>query len=72
MKPSRFPLTQKLHVPTNLPSGTKVTYINDNCQHEYTTTRSEPWQIGGGVWVVSLTGKSGGYDLARIRLQEQP
>lgn len=32
-----------------------------------TTTRSRAWEIGGGVSVVSLSGKAGGYLLQRVR-----
>ena len=49
-----------------LPSGTSVVVTLDDGVRWYTETRSEPWQLGSGDWVVSLVGKSGGYDLGRV------
>lgn len=31
-----------------------------------TRTRSQPWQLGDGTWVVLLEGRTGGYLLSRI------
>ncbi len=33
-----------------------------------TTTRSEPWMLGHGEWVVSLKGKSGGHAVSHCAL----
>lgn len=37
----------------------------------HTRTRSEAWELGHGRPVVLLEGKTGGYDLARIRPLER-
>ncbi len=55
-----------LNIPRNAPSGTSVQYIDDGGLIHYTVTRSEPWQLGGGQWVVLLEGRSGGYSLNRV------
>lgn len=54
-------------VNTQLPSGTSVIVIRDDGAEWHTKTRSEPWQLGHGQWVVALEGKAGGYDLSRVR-----
>ena len=47
--------------------GMPVIVIEDNGQEAHTRLRSLPWTLGHGAWVVSVEGKSGGYDCARIR-----
>jgi len=32
-----------------------------------TTTRSDPWQLGHGAWVVKIAGKAGGVDVTHLR-----
>lgn len=39
----------------------------DSGQETHTRLTSLPWTLGHGAWVVSVEGKSGGYDCARIR-----
>ncbi len=56
----------KRHKLQHLPIGTKVSLQLDNGQWEATTTRSHPWQLGHGQWVVQVEGRAGGYDLDRI------
>jgi hypothetical protein len=51
---------------TTLPSGTLVNVRKDNGDVVVTRTRSLPWRLGHGDWVVSLDGISGGYALSRI------
>lgn len=36
----------------------------------HTKTRSEAWELGHGQAVIALEGRSGGYDLARVRPME--
>lgn len=52
---------------TTLPIGTPVIVTKDDGSEFRTYTRSAPWQLGHGAWVVSVDGISGGYDLERIR-----
>lgn len=47
-------------------SGTAVEVTLDDGSTQQTATRSEPWQLGDGSWVVMLEGRIGGYDLARV------
>jgi hypothetical protein len=49
-----------------LPSGTAVEVTLDDGSIEKTATRSDPWELGDGTWVVMLEGRIGGYDLARV------
>lgn len=51
---------------TKLPSGTLVNVHKDNGDTLVTRTRSLPWQLGHGDWVVSVEGISGGYALERV------
>ncbi len=52
---------------TTLPTGTDVTVIRDDGSKWLTRTRTDPWQLGDGTWVVALEGKAGGYALERVR-----
>lgn len=47
-------------------AGTAVNVTCDDGSIWQTKTRSEPWQLGGGQWVVLLEGKAGGYSLDRV------
>ena len=47
-------------------SGTEVNVLLDDGNIWRTRTRSEPWQLGHGQWVVALEGRAGGYDLDRV------
>ena len=51
---------------TALPAGTLVNVRKDDGDTIVTRTRSLPWQLGHGDWVVSLEGISGGYALDRV------
>lgn len=46
--------------------GTDVVVRADDGSLWHTQTRSFPWQLGHGTWVVSLVGKTGGYELDRV------
>jgi len=35
-----------------------------------TKIRSEPWQLGNGVWIVAVEGKAGGVSLEALTLPE--
>ena len=52
---------------TDMPAGTAVKVLLDDGSWWHTKTRSLPWQLGHGQWVVSLEGKAGGYAFDRIR-----
>lgn len=52
---------------TMMRSGTQVSVRLDDGSFVRTQTRSMPWKLGSGIWVVSLCGFSGGYDLKRVR-----
>ncbi|GHU67361.1 hypothetical protein FACS189447_09480 [Spirochaetia bacterium] len=56
-----------------IPIGTKVRMVNcleaENPDNQHTwETRSEPWQIASGEWLVSLKEKSGGFCLDNLEL----
>lgn len=48
------------------PSGTAVLVTEDDGSKTTTVTRSKPWQLGHGTWVVLVKGKVGGYRLSRM------
>jgi hypothetical protein len=59
-----------------IPIGTKVRMVNcleaENPKNQHVwITRSEPWQLGHGAWVVSLEGKAGGFDVTKLELAEE-
>ena len=54
---------------TKLPEGTAVMLLLDAGSKVATKTRSKPWQLGHGAWVVLVEGKSGGWDLNRVKVK---
>lgn len=65
MKKKKFPK------PEMWPVGTRVAVRLDSGHTLITTTRSLPWQLGHGQWVVSLQGITGGFDCERIKKDEE-
>jgi hypothetical protein len=55
----------RLHKP-----GISVLVTLDGGKLWFTKTRSEAWNLGHGQPVVMLEGKTGGYDLSRVRPHE--
>ena len=53
---------------TKLPEGTPVLLRLDDGSQLSTRTRSVPWQLGHGAWVVLVYGKSGGWALERVEV----
>jgi hypothetical protein len=49
------------------PVGIAVVVTLDDGSQFQTATRSEPWQLGHGEWVVLVDGIVGGYVLRRVR-----
>lgn len=49
-----------------LGEGARVTVRKDDGSSFDTCTRSDPWKLSHGAWVVLLDGIPGGYDCARI------
>ncbi len=49
-----------------MPVGTAVNLRKDDGTIIQTRTRNTPWQLSHGMWVVSVDGIAGGYDLERI------
>lgn len=47
--------------------GASVEVLLDDGRVVKTTTRSAPWEIGSGDWLVQLVGFVGGYNLGRLR-----
>lgn len=56
---------------TALPNGTAVTVTRDDGSLWITRTRTDPWQLGDGTWVVALEGRAGGFRLDRVRRREE-
>jgi hypothetical protein len=48
------------------PIGQPVTVTKDDGTRVETLTRSEPWTLANGTWVILLDGISGCYALARV------
>jgi hypothetical protein len=49
------------------PIGSDVIYTDDFGNEHKTKTRSDAWTLGSGHAVVCLEGRSGGYDINRIK-----
>ena len=47
--------------------GDSVIYTDDFGKEHKTKTRTMAWTLGHGDVVVSIEGKSGGYDISRIK-----
>jgi len=47
--------------------GIGVLVVRDDGKLWHTKTRSRAWTLGGGQAVIALEGRSGGYDLSRVR-----
>ena len=47
--------------------GDDVIYTDDFGVEHKTKTRSPAWELGHGATVVSINGKTGGYDVNRIK-----
>lgn len=52
---------------TAMKTGTEVVVHRDAGGWLRTVTRSEPWQLDGGQWVVLVEGIAGGYALERVK-----
>ena len=52
------------------PVGTAVILTDDLSKEHHTNTRSIAWELGHGAPVVKVTGRTGGYDLDRIKALE--
>jgi outer membrane lipoprotein SlyB len=50
----------------NMKNGTPVEVRRDDGDILRTVTRSEPWQLPGGQWIVLVEGIRGGYALDRV------
>ena len=50
-----------------LTNGMRVIVMLDDGSERETHTRSDPWQLGHGEWVVKLDGIAGGYSTMRVR-----
>lgn len=50
--------------------GDLLNVIHDDGSKHIHTAHSDPWQLAGGVWVIKLSGKSGGYSLERCKKME--
>lgn len=59
-----------IHKQTSL--GTRVTVHRDNGQDMVTATRSFPWELPSGDWVVQLEGITGCYILDKVDLLQTP
>ena len=53
---------------TKLTEGTPVLLTLDDGTALATRTRSKPWQLSHGAWVVLVEGKSGGWALERVEV----
>jgi len=59
-------LVQKFN--ERIPIGSPVTLIEDDGSQTTTCTRSKAWKLRSGASVVKVEGKTGIYDLSRIRV----
>ena len=49
------------------PIGQPIALTEDDGSLTYTQTRSEAWELGSGQAIIKVDGKSGGYNLDRIK-----
>jgi hypothetical protein len=61
-----FEPTKLQSLPTTAPAGTRVVVVEDDFSLTLTDTRSEPWPLGSGHWVVLLVGRTGGFSIDRV------
>jgi len=58
----------------DMPVGTKCVMVNcaeaELHKGKVWETRSEPWQLGHGAWVVLLEGYCGGFLVDKLALEE--
>lgn len=50
-----------------MPVGTPVWLTLDNGSTVETFTRSRPWYLPSGTWVILVEGRTGGWDCSRVR-----
>lgn len=60
-----LPARRLPQLPRDAESGARVIVVEDDFTVTLTTTRSAPWELGCGEWVVLLVGRAGGYSLER-------
>lgn len=53
------------------PVGTAVILTDDFGKEHPVVTRSVAWRLGHGDSVIKVTGRTGGYDLDRIKVLKQ-
>jgi hypothetical protein len=53
-------------ISTDTPLDTPVKLRLDSGVVIETRTRSKPWQLGSGHWVVAVVGRTGGFKLQRV------
>lgn len=58
------------YTPPAWPIGTGVIVKKDDGSDFRTVTRSEPWQLGDGQWVILVKGIAGGYAVERVRIEQ--
>lgn len=66
MRPQMQVPSKATHLSPTAPSGTRVWVVEDNFGVTITETRSAPWQLGHGQWVVLLVGRTGGFMIERV------
>lgn len=70
-RPPEVPLVVRDMGPRAWPNGIRVLYRDDLGEHQATRTRSRPWKLPSGDWVVLQEGKTGGYLLERFTRQPE-
>lgn len=58
-------------IDTTAPAGTAVRIAEDDGSVTHTKTRSLPWQLGHGAWVVLVEGRAGGYSCERMSVDKE-
>lgn len=46
----------------------EASYLDDDGKSQRVRIQSEPWQLGHGMWVIKVSGRTGGVDCTRVRL----
>lgn len=64
---------RSVQLSARIKSGMRVRYWPIAGKPEYvdTVTRSDPWQLGHGEWVVLVEGRAGGVALSHLMILEE-
>ena len=69
MKRPPDPMNCSNPIDKDTPFDTAVKLRLDRGEVVECRTRSKPWKLGSGHWVVAVTGRTGGFSILRVALR---